>query len=68
VNKENDERMYHHLQYFQEILDLAVLRVNARNNTLQIRKTFGDLHKLSLKGRMAHQILYCIEARRRPSV
>ena len=54
VSKENDERMYHHLQHFQEILDFAVLRVNARNNTLQIRKAFGDLHKLSLKGRMAH--------------
>lgn len=67
VSKENDEPMYHHLQHFQEILDFAILRVNARNNALQIRKTFGDLHKLCLKGRMAHQILYCIEARR-PSV
>ena len=54
VSNKNDERMYHHLQHFQEILDFAVLRVNPRNNTLQIRKTFGDPHKLSLKGRMAH--------------
>jgi hypothetical protein len=54
VSKENDERMYHHLQQFQEILDFAVLGVNARNNTLQIRKTFSNPHELSLKGRMAH--------------
>jgi hypothetical protein len=64
VSEENNDGRFHYLKHFQEIPDFAVLRVDARNNTLQVRKTFGDLHKFSLKGRMAHQILYGIEARK----
>ena len=54
VSQKYNERTYRHLQHFQEILDFAVLRVNARNDTLQIRKTFGDRHKLFLKGTISH--------------
>jgi hypothetical protein len=63
VSKEKNDSRYRYLEHFQEILDFAVFRVDARNNTLQVRKTFGDLHKFSLKGRMAHQILYGVQAR-----
>ena len=54
--------MSHHLEYFQKILDFTVLRVDARNNTLQIRKTFGNFHEFSLESGMTHEVFYSVKS------
>lgn len=48
-------------QDFQEVLHFAVLCVDTRDNTLEVRKAFRDLRELSFECRMVEEILDSVE-------
>ena len=47
----------------EEILDLAVLRMDARHYSLEIRKALRKLREFGLERRVLEQVLDSIEAR-----
>lgn len=48
-------------QHFQEVLHFAVLRVNAGNDTLEVRKAFCDLRELCFECCVVEEILNSVE-------
>jgi hypothetical protein len=49
-----------------KISDPAVLGVNPRHDSLQVRQTFSNLRKLSFKGWVVQEVLYSIQSSKSP--
>ena len=46
----------------QKVLDLAILGVNARNDSLEIGETFDERRELFLECRVVHQVLHGVHS------
>jgi hypothetical protein len=45
----------------QEVLDLAILGMNTRDDSLEIGKTLGERRELFLERRVVHQVLHGVQ-------
>lgn len=45
----------------QKVLDLAIFGVNARDDPLEVRETFGERREFFLECRVVHQVLHGIQ-------
>ena len=50
-----------YVERMQEVLDLAILGMNTRDDSLEIGKTLGERRELFLERRVVHQVLHGVQ-------
>lgn len=50
-----------YIEHFEEVFHFAILSMNARNDTFQVRESFYDLAETCFECRVTHEVIDSIE-------